>query len=223
MSSTQALQVFSISTALLASGGIATLSLFDVPIIKSQPASRALPMTRWLFSRGSHIFPTAAALTSSGFAYLAWSALPAANRSFSSLLRHAARGKVGLYVAAAALTISIAPWTTLVMIPTNFRLIEMNEDLGGTRSAKSAAYREEKFEQQMAGEWPRNADESTEGKDDVSQWLDFSPPQERTRKESSKKQDEEVRGLLEKFGKLNWVRAGLMGLGGVVGLVGSLA
>jgi len=86
------------------------------------------------------------------------------------------------------------------MVPTaNFKLIKMNEDLGGTRSAKSAAYREEKHAQQMAGEWPRNADESVDGKDDVSQWWDFSAPQERTRKESSKKQDESVRELLEKY------------------------
>lgn len=109
------------------------------------------------------------------------------------------------------------------MIPTNFKLIAINEQLGGTRSAKSAAYREEKSERQMAGEWPRGAEESVNGEDDVSQWFDFSPPQERTRKESNKKQDEEVRGLLEKFGKLNWVRAGLMGVGGLVGLVGALA
>jgi hypothetical protein len=221
MASTKAVQIFSITTALLASGGIATLSLFDVPIISSQPASRALPLTRWLFSRGSHIFPTAAFLSCSGFSFLAYRTLPLGHRTFSAFLSSLSTPKTGLYVAAAALTISIAPFTQL-MIPTNFRLIEMNEALGGTRSAKSAEYRAEKHTPQMAGEWPRGADESVEGKDDVSQWFDFSPPQERTRKESSKKQDEEVRGLLEKFGKLNSVRAGLMGLGGVVGLVGSL-
>lgn len=222
MASTQALQIFSISTAFLASGGIATLSLFDVPIIKSQPASRALPMTRWLFSRGSHIFPTFAFLSSSGFAYLAYSALPLASRSFSGLMKHATKGKIGLYLAAAVLTISIGPWTQL-MIPTNFTLIKMNESLGGTRSAKSAAYRQVEHKPQMAGEWPRSADESVDGKDDVSQWWDFSPPQERTNRESSEKQDEEVRGLLEKFGRMNGVRAVLMGVGGIVGLCGALA
>jgi hypothetical protein len=222
MSSTRAVQIFSISTAFIASGGIATLSLFDVPIIKSQPASRALPMTRWLFSRGSHIFPTAAIASSSGFAYLAYSALPSGSRTFSNLLQHAFKGTIGLYVAAAALTISIAPWTQL-MIPTNFTLIKMNENLGGTRSAKSAEYRQAEHRPQMAGEWPRGADESVDGKDDISQWLDFSPPQEKTRKESSKKQDEEVRTLLDKFGKMNSVRAVLMGLGGMVGLIASLA
>jgi hypothetical protein len=222
MSSTQAIQVFSISTAFIASGGIATLSLFDVPIISSQPASRALPMTRWLFSRGSHIFPTAAFLSSSGFACLAYAALPPASRTFSGFLSFLSTKKVGLYVAAAALTLSIGP-VTQFMIPTNFRLIKMNEELGGTRSAKSAAHRQEQHKPQMAGEWPRGAEESVDGKDDVSQWWDLSPPQERTQRESSKKQDEEVRGLLEKFGRMNGIRAGVMALGGIVGLVGALA
>ncbi|KAF1919532.1 hypothetical protein BDU57DRAFT_143931 [Ampelomyces quisqualis] len=222
MSSHSAIQILSITTALVASGGIATLSIFDVPIIASQPASRALPMTRWLFSRGSHIFPTAALLSSSGFAYLAYAALPLASRSLPGLLRHVTRSKqVGLYMAAAALTLSIAPFTR-IMIPTNFALIGMNEKLGGTRSAKSAAYRMAEHKPQMAGGWPRGADESVNGTDDVSQWWDWSPPQERTRKESTKKQDEEVRGLLGKFGRLNGVRAGLMGVGGVVGLIAAL-
>ncbi|KAH7061980.1 hypothetical protein BKA63DRAFT_527195 [Paraphoma chrysanthemicola] len=222
---THATQILSVSTALVASGGIATLSLFDIPLLKSQPASRSLPMTRWLFSRGSHIFPTAAAISSSGFAYLAYSALPIGQRTISAFLQHATRGTVGLYAAAAALTISIAPWTMIAMIPTNFTLIKLNEQLGGTRSAKSAQYRQKIAEDpnKMPGGWDRSAEDSVDGKDDVSQWLDFSPPQERTRKDSSKKQDEEVRELLEKFKFLNWARAVLMGVGGVVGLSAALA
>jgi hypothetical protein len=53
------IQTATISAALLGAGGIATLSVFDLPIIRSQPADRALPSLRWLFSRGSHVFPTA--------------------------------------------------------------------------------------------------------------------------------------------------------------------
>jgi hypothetical protein len=52
-------QTVAISSALIGAGGIATLSAFDLPIIRSQPADRALPSLRWLFSRGSHVFPTA--------------------------------------------------------------------------------------------------------------------------------------------------------------------
>jgi hypothetical protein len=220
--STKALQILSISTAFLASGGIATLSLFDVPLLSSQPASRSLPLTRWLFSRGSHIFPSAALLSSSGFAYLAYSALPLPSRTLSGLLSLLSTTKIGCYVAAAVLTLGIGP-ITQIMLPTNFRLIKMNEELGGTRSAKSAVYRQEKHKPQMAGEWPRGADEAVNGADDVSQWWDWSGPQERTVRESSKKQDEEVRGLLERFGRLNGIRAGVMGIGGVVGLWAALA
>lgn len=222
MSSTQVVQVVSVSTAFLASGGIATLSLFDIPILKSQPASRSLPLTRWLFSRGSHIFPTTAFVSSSGFAYLAYNALPTGSRAFSNLLQHATKGKAGIYAAAAALTISIAPWTMWVMLPTNFALIRMNQELGGSRSAKSAEYQQQKLEQQMAGGWPGSAEDSVRGKDDVSQWLDWSGPQEKTRRESTRKQDKEVELFLEKFAKLNDIRAILMGLGGVVGLVAAL-
>jgi hypothetical protein len=112
------------------------------------------------------------------------------------------------------------------MIPTNFALIKKNEDLGGTRSQKSAEYREKKKtaeEREMIGAFPRSAEDSVNGKDDIGQWFDFSPPQERTVRDSTKKDDEEVRGLLENFARLNWVRAGLMGVGGLVGLVGALA
>lgn len=132
-------KTLSISVAMLASGGIAALSLFDVPELQSQPASRSLPSTRWLFSRGSHIFPQAAFISSAGFAFLAYNALPMGQRTVAGLLRLASQdGKVNGYLAAAALTMSIAPWTTFVMIPTNFELIKMNEQKGGARSQASA-------------------------------------------------------------------------------------
>jgi hypothetical protein len=110
-------QTFSISTSLLAAGGIATLSLFDVPEFQSQPASRSLPQTRWLFSRGSHIFPQAASLASAGFVYAAFSALPASRRAVTELVSLGKNGpKVNGFLTAAALAISIAPWTVFVMV-----------------------------------------------------------------------------------------------------------
>ena len=60
------------------------------------------------------------------------------------------------------------------------------------------------------------------GKEDISQWTDTSDPQGKTKKESSRQEDEQVNGLLTKFEKLNYVRAGLMGAGGVVGLIAAL-
>ncbi|KAJ4355677.1 uncharacterized protein N0V89_003697 [Didymosphaeria variabile] len=212
MSTTQVVQVASISTALAAAGGIANMSLFDIPMLVSQPASRSLPLIRWLFSRGSHIFPTAAFVSSSGFAYLAYNALPPATGTFNNLLSSATRGgPVTWYVVAAALSISIAPWTMLVMVPTNFTLIEKNEQKGGKRSAATPD-----------SATKRSADGSVNSEGDASQWTDLSVPQERTKENTTKDEDREVQQLLEKFGRLNSARAVLIGLGGVVGLVGAL-
>ncbi|KAK8135577.1 hypothetical protein PG984_003517 [Apiospora sp. TS-2023a] len=71
-----ALQAVSITSSLMVAGGIATMSLFDIPILQAQPASRSLPSIRWLFSRGSHIMPTAAFAAGTGFVSLALIALP---------------------------------------------------------------------------------------------------------------------------------------------------
>ncbi|USP78927.1 hypothetical protein yc1106_06201 [Curvularia clavata] len=215
---TNILEVLSISTALIASGGIASFSLFDIPILKSQPASRSLPMVRWLFSRGSHIFPTAGILSSAGFCFLSYYSIPSSSRtSLGSILSAASQGKSEYYALAALLCISIAPITSGLMIPTNFTLIAKNEELGGSRSAKSAEYREEK------GLEARTADDSVDSKQDVSQWRDLSGPQEKTQRESTEEEDKEVRQLLEKFAKLNMLRAVAIAAGGMVGLMGALA
>jgi hypothetical protein len=125
------------------------------------------------------------------------------------------KGQPGYYLAASILCISIAPLTSL-MIPTNFTLIRKNEELGGSRSAKSAQYRKER------GSATRDADQSVNGRDDVSQWTDFSAPQGKTERESGKRDDEEVGVLLDTFWRWNLVRAVAIGVGGVVGLMGAL-
>lgn len=201
----KATQLLSISTALLASGGILTLSLFDTPLLKSQPASRSLPQIRWLFSRGSHIFPTAAIASSAGFLYLAYTALPTPSLPLLELLKY---GRVPGFLLAAILSCSIGPFTQL-MIPTNFGLIELNERKGGTRSERSK-------EKGAGGR--KSAEESVQGKGDVNQFTDLSGPVEKTEGEASEKDEQEVQELLEKFGRLNAVRAVLLGAGGMVGL-----
>lgn len=208
---TQTAQLVSISSALIASGGIAALSLFDAPELQAQPASRSLPSIRWLFSRGSHIFPQAAVISSAGFAYLAYTALPAiTGKSVLQLLRH---GKVPGYIAAAVLTFGIAPFTQ-IMIPTNFRLIELNVQKGGARSEKAGKEGNSKVQ--------KSADDSVDGKGQPSQLTDLSIPQEKTPSTTTEDEDEEVRQLLDKFGKLNSVRAVLMAAGGLVGLYTAL-
>lgn len=216
----KSLQILSITTSLVASGAIATLSLFDIPELASQPASRSLPLTRWLFSRGSHIFPPAALTSAVGFAVLAYDA---AGRSLLPAKLLQSGGAARWYVAAALLSYGIAPFTQFVMLPTNFALIQKNEDLGGARSAKSAAAADKKKGGSGAGSTGRSAEESVDSKGDVSQWTDLSGPMERTARESTKEEDAEVRALLEKFGKLNMGRAALIGAGGVCGLIAALA
>lgn len=211
-----AVQALSIATSLVASGGIMTLSLFDVPILQSQPASRSLPSIRWLFSRGSHIFPQAAVLSSAGFMYLAYAALPASRQGLLRTLSQGSSfsGTVVGYLLAAALSGSIGPFTAFVMIPTNFQLIEKNAQMGGARSVKSAG--------QAGVGVQKSAEDSVNGYGEASQFTDLSGPQQKTLKDSSKTEDEQARELLEKFKWLNGCRALLLASGGMVGLICAL-
>lgn len=156
--------------------------------------------------------PQASLLSSSGFAYLAYKAIPTSNRTVLQLLRLASNStKVNGYLAAALLAMSIGPFTALVMVPTNFSLIKMNEDLGGSRSAESARTNTRK-----PGE--RSAEDSVNSVGEASQFTDLSGPQGKTKRDSTQEEDEKARALLSKFGAMNAVRAVLIGAGGVVGL-----
>jgi len=106
----------------------------------------------------------------------------------------------------------------MFMIPTNFTLIKKNEDKGGAKSAESAKSPNRKY---APGE--RSAEESVDGKGDgASQWTDLSGPMEKTDLETTDEENKEVGELLEKFKWLNWGRAALMSMGGVVGLITAL-
>lgn len=156
--------------------------------------------------------PQASLLSSAGFAYLAYNSLPSNTRTIAQLLRIASNSpKTNGFLIAAALAMSIGPFTAFVMIPTNFRLIKMNEELGGSRSAESARQNKTK-----AGD--RSAEDSVYSKGEASEFTDLSGPQTKTKQDSSKEQDEEVRQLLGKFAAMNAVRAVLIGAGGIVGL-----
>jgi hypothetical protein len=217
-----AVQTISISISLIASGGIAALSVFDVPELQAQPASRSLPSIRWLFSRGSHIFPQAAFLSGAGFSYLAYKSLPAASATITQLVKIAANGsRVNGFLAAGLLCISIGPVTTFAMIPTNFALIKMNADKGGARSSASAAAAQSNGQNYKAGE--RSATDSVNGKGEGREFTDLSGPQSRTVDNTSGAEDEKVRELLTKFSRLNMLRAVLLGAGGILGLVTALA
>ncbi|KAI6915144.1 hypothetical protein KC318_g167 [Hortaea werneckii] len=212
---TTLIKTFSISTALLASGAIASLSLFDIPELQSQPASRSLPQIRWPFSRGSHIFPSASFISSAGFVYLAYLSSPrlASRALIETVWRGLSSGKVRGYLVAAALTFSIAPFTAKIMIPTNFALIKLNADLGGARSEEAGR----RGDTRPGG---RSALDSVNGEGEgVGQWRDVSGPQEKTLRDGDEEDDRRARELLGKFGRLNLGRSVLMGLGGIVGLI----
>ncbi|KAF4984016.1 hypothetical protein FZEAL_721 [Fusarium zealandicum] len=208
-------QVLSITTALLASGGIAALTFFDVPELQAQPASRSLPAMRWLFSRGSHVFPLASLVSTVGFIY---SATNASSRGLLQLYQLSHNSpKVKGFLAAAALAFSIAPFTQ-VMIPTNFAIIEENNKLGGTRSQEAA------LKARATGNplKSRSALDSVVGTGEGSEFKDLSGPQEQTARTSTSEEDERAWQLLEKFRWLNLVRAVLMATGGVFGLYAAL-
>lgn len=91
----------------------------------------------------------------------------------------------------------------------------MNEEKGGARSQRSA--------QQSDKSASNTGLEAVERRGQAAEFRDLSGPQEKTERDSTRAEDEEVRELLDKFGKMNAVRAVLMGAGGVVGLATALA
>lgn len=108
------------------------------------------------------------------------------------------------------------------MVPTNFTLIKKNEEKKGFRSQVSAKSTNKDGGEFKAGE--RSAEDSVNGKGEGgNEVTDLSGPQEKTGKETTGEEDEEVKMLLERFGWLNWVRAVLIGAGGVCGLVVTLS
>ena len=124
-------------------------------------------------------------------------------------------------MAAAVLCMSIAPWTTLVMVPTNFELIRLGEAKGGARSDRSA--KEKAASGKKTGESGDLALDSVSGKGQAGQFTDLSGPQGKTEQDTSNEEDKKVRDLLQKFGQMNTLRAVLIGAGGVLGLVTALA
>jgi hypothetical protein len=134
--------------------------------------------------------------------------------NLTSFLSHG--NTVNGYLLAALMTVSIGPFTGL-MVPTNFELIKINEEKGGKRSQKSEKEDDGKYE---PGE--RSAEDSVAGKGEGGNELtDLSGPQEKT-KEATDEENERVMVLLRRFQLLNAIRAALIGVGGVVGLMVAL-
>ncbi|KAL0490658.1 yidC [Acrasis kona] len=211
MNSPNFINTVSISASLIAAGFNYCFCFFDIPILKAQKASRSLPSIRWLFSRGSHVLPTLAAVATSGFAYLAYLSAPQGKGPLQ-LLNFADNGiKFNGYLLSSLLNFAIVPFTMLVMLSNNFKLIKMNEEKGGTRSADSARHRGSKREKVSAYE-------SISGKGALNQFTDLSGPQEKTIEDTTEAEDKEVNQSLDLFQKHNLVRAVLSTAGGMVGI-----
>lgn len=58
---------------------------------------------------------------------------------------------------------------------------------------------------------------------EAAEFTDLSGPQGKTDKQTTEEDDRKANELLGKFGAMNGVRAVLMGVGGVVGLMTALA
>jgi hypothetical protein len=129
-------------------------------------------------------------------------------------------GKVSSFLLTTALTISIAPFTSL-MIPTNFEIIEINKAKGSARSTKVSETRARTGNLVKEGR-VKSAEESVEGKGDVDELTDLSGLQEKTTVKTTGEEEEKARQLLEKCKRLNGVRAVLMGAGSIVELLTAL-
>jgi len=113
------LHTVGITSALLASGSVLSFSVIDVPQYQNpnQPTSATLQNIRFFFSRGSHVFPYAAAIAAGAFGTLAY--LTPDGPDFASIAspREYQNTKT-LYWTAAASAFSIFPYTRFFMLPT---------------------------------------------------------------------------------------------------------
>ncbi|TKX26423.1 hypothetical protein C1H76_1385 [Elsinoe australis] len=140
MSSTNyhyAAQITGTASSLVAAGAILSISALINPVLDTSARSvsaekpsptTTLPAIRFLFSRGSHIFPQAATVAGACFGYLAY------NNSGRSGLVKPLQALVGVslskgagYTLAAALSTAIMPLTFVMLPLANNSLREMAE------------------------------------------------------------------------------------------------
>lgn len=133
-------QTAAISISLATSGGILAISNLINPLLdnsarsvsSSQPdPSSTLPAVRFIFSRGSHIFPQAASIAGAAYFYL-WYNTPTSVALGGSGSIAVLRDVLGLdvsrrvgYLVAGLMTVSIGPITGLMLPAANQRLREL--------------------------------------------------------------------------------------------------
>ncbi|KAJ5725765.1 DUF1772-domain-containing protein [Penicillium malachiteum] len=118
-------QAIGISGAAWLSGNIASLSTITTPTLlqydKETNQSPRLLAQQWksLFETGKAQNPPIAATVAASFLYLAWSVGQGA-----ALYKNVVYNRVALYLAAAALTVGIVPFTIITMSGTNKLLLQ---------------------------------------------------------------------------------------------------
>ncbi|GKZ33040.1 hypothetical protein AbraIFM66950_002759 [Aspergillus brasiliensis] len=122
----RAAQVLGLTGAAWLSGNIAALSMNAVPgLVRSREEHNVphqLIVRQWknMYEAGKTQNPPIAAATATAFLYLAWSV-----KSGSPLFRQTAYNCVGLFSAAAIVTLSIVPYTLVAMSGTNNALLKL--------------------------------------------------------------------------------------------------
>jgi hypothetical protein len=102
----------------VATGAGLGLSAFVVPRLLESPTPLMLQQTRRTLLQGRALFPAASALTAIGYFFLASRTWIPPSRSLSARL----------YLVAGALCASIVPYTLVVVMPTNRRLLRKAEE-----------------------------------------------------------------------------------------------
>ncbi|KAF3001343.1 hypothetical protein E8E13_005976 [Curvularia kusanoi] len=127
-------KIIGISGAAWLSGTISTLSLISLPTLLTSTTSgtltppQAIALWSQHFQRGFSLAPPIAVLTATSLVYCGWSA-PSSRTPGSTGVTWTSNAR--LFYAAAALTVSIVPFTVLFMRGTNEVLLGFAERVGG--------------------------------------------------------------------------------------------
>lgn len=156
---TRALQAASLFAVSAASGAALGLSFFVVPVLLEAPTPLMLHLWERTLLRGRNILAPIALLSSLGFAGLAIQL----SRASSSLSLPSAHLASRCYAAAAVLATAVVPYSLLVVMPTNRKLLRRGELARALGPAAAAAAADD-------DDAVRPADEPESSKSLVDHW-----------------------------------------------------
>ncbi|KAI9721374.1 MAG: hypothetical protein M1835_004007, partial [Candelina submexicana] len=125
-------QVIGITASAFLSGSTIALSYYAVPSFLLAPTPLLLRQWRAMYDRGKVTGPPLSILGGLSYAYLAYHTHYNNFKNPLLLTGHASDTSVArLYVAAALLSLSVAPFTAIFMLGTNAKLTGMCEEMEG--------------------------------------------------------------------------------------------